>query len=41
MAIDGLLVGGVLFIILQSLNILWAIVPAWRRPQGLDAGAAP
>lgn len=41
MAIDGLLVGGVLFIILQSLNILWAIVPAWRRPHGLDAGAAP
>jgi Methylamine utilisation protein MauE len=28
---DGLLVGGVLFIILQSLTILWSIVPAWRR----------
>jgi hypothetical protein len=41
MTIDGLLVGGVLFVILQSLNILWAIVPAWRRPHGLDAGAAP
>ena len=41
MTIDGLSVGGVLFVILQSLNILWAIVPAWRRPRGLDAGAAP
>jgi len=40
MTLDGLLVGGVLYIILQSLNILWAIVPAWRRPQALDAGAA-
>ena len=29
--VDGLLVGGVLFIILQSLTILWTIVPAWRR----------
>lgn len=28
---DGLLVGGVLFIILQSLTILWSIVPVWRR----------
>jgi uncharacterized membrane protein YphA (DoxX/SURF4 family) len=40
MTIDGLLVGGVLFVILQSLNIMWAIVPAWRRPRGLDARAA-
>jgi hypothetical protein len=29
--LDGLLVGGVLFVILQSLTILWGIVPAWRR----------
>jgi Methylamine utilisation protein MauE len=29
--VDGLVVGGVLFVILQSLNILWSIVPAWRR----------
>jgi uncharacterized membrane protein YphA (DoxX/SURF4 family) len=28
---NGWLVGGALFIILQSLNILWSIVPAWRR----------
>lgn len=35
--IDGLLAGGVLFVILQSLDILWSIVPAWRiaRPQGI------
>jgi hypothetical protein len=29
--LDGLLVGSVLFVILQSLTILWGIVPAWRR----------
>jgi hypothetical protein len=29
--IDGLLVGGVLFVILQSLTILWGIAPAWHR----------
>jgi hypothetical protein len=40
MTIGGLLVGGVLYIILHSLNILWAIVPAWRRPPRLNAGAA-
>jgi uncharacterized membrane protein YphA (DoxX/SURF4 family) len=32
MTINGLLVGGVLFVILQSLNILWSIVPSWHRP---------
>jgi hypothetical protein len=31
MLVNGLLVGGVLFIILQSLTLLWSIVPAWRR----------
>jgi uncharacterized membrane protein YphA (DoxX/SURF4 family) len=41
MTIDGLLAGGVFFAILQSLNILWAIDPAWRRPHGLDARAPP
>ena len=40
MTTDGLLAGGVLFVILQSLNILWGIVPAWRRPHGVDSGAA-
>jgi hypothetical protein len=32
--IDGLLAGGVLFVILQSLTILWGIVPAWQRTMG-------
>jgi hypothetical protein len=31
MLVNGFLVGGVLFIILQSLTLLWSIVPAWRR----------
>jgi hypothetical protein len=30
--IAGLLAGAVLYVILQSLNILWSIVPSWRRP---------
>ncbi len=38
---EGLLVGGVLFMTLRSLDILWSIVPAWRRPRRLDSGAAP
>ena len=38
-AIDGYLVGGVLFIILQSLTILWSIVPAWRRSPQASEGA--
>jgi hypothetical protein len=29
--VNGVLVGGVLFIILQSLTLLWSIIPAWRR----------
>jgi uncharacterized membrane protein YphA (DoxX/SURF4 family) len=33
MKLEGIMVGGVLFVILQSLNILWGIVPAWRRDQ--------
>jgi uncharacterized membrane protein YphA (DoxX/SURF4 family) len=39
--LDGLLVGGVLFVILQSLTILWGIVPAWRRtiPDGSEVGS--
>jgi len=39
MTIEGLLAGSVGFVILQSLNILWTIVPAWRRPQGLGSEA--
>jgi uncharacterized membrane protein YphA (DoxX/SURF4 family) len=37
MAVNGWMVGAVLFIILQSLNILWSIVPAWRRPRAAEA----
>ncbi len=36
----GLLAGGVLFLILQSLNILWGIVPAWHGPQRPARGAS-
>jgi hypothetical protein len=38
---EGLLVGGVLFLILQSLNILWSIVPAWRRAAGFASRSSP
>ncbi len=37
MRIDALLLGGVLFVLLQTLNILWSLVPSWRRP--LAAGS--
>src|SRR6202035_1483448 len=30
--VNGILAGGALFVVLQSLNALWAIVPAVRRP---------
>jgi hypothetical protein len=39
--IDGLLVGGALFLILQSLNILLSITPSWRRPPPLNPAAQP
>lgn len=29
---NGLLAGGALFVVLQSLNALWAVIPAVRRP---------
>jgi uncharacterized membrane protein YphA (DoxX/SURF4 family) len=38
---EGLLVGGTLFIILQSLDTLWSIVPAWRLPRGTGPGIVP
>jgi hypothetical protein len=41
MTVEGLLVGGVLFLILQSLNILWSIVPSWHRPTALGSEATP
>jgi uncharacterized membrane protein YphA (DoxX/SURF4 family) len=41
--VNAWLVGAVLFVILQSLTILWSIVPAWRRNLGAasaqEAGA--
>jgi hypothetical protein len=37
--IEGLLVGGVLFTILQTLTILWSIAPSWRATQRVDSGA--
>ena len=37
--VSAVLAGGVLFVLLQSLNILWSIVPAWRRERGLNGGA--
>jgi hypothetical protein len=39
--LEGLLVGGVSFVLLQTLNILWSIVPAWQRPQrsGAEVGS--
>ena len=36
---NGYLAGGVLFIILQALEILWSIWPAWRRTMRGSAGA--
>lgn len=36
--INGYLAGGVLFIILQALGILWSISPAWRQERS-SAGA--
>jgi uncharacterized membrane protein YphA (DoxX/SURF4 family) len=36
---NGYLAGGVLFIILQALGILWSISPAWRRAMRSSGGA--
>jgi hypothetical protein len=30
--VNGILAGGALFLVLQSLNALWAVIPAVRRP---------
>lgn len=35
--IDGVLTGSVLFLVLQSLDILWSIVPAWRNARHKSA----
>ena len=36
--INALLVTGVLFVLLQTLNILWSITPAWRRAPAATSG---
>jgi Methylamine utilisation protein MauE len=38
-AAEALLTGAVLFILLQSMNVLWSVVPAWRRRRTVSAGA--
>jgi methylamine utilization protein MauE len=38
-AAEALLTGVVLFVLLQSLNILWSVVPAWRLPRAVTTGA--
>ncbi|HVW70526.1 MAG TPA: MauE/DoxX family redox-associated membrane protein [Steroidobacteraceae bacterium] len=38
-AMEALLTGTVLFVLLQSLNVLWSVVPAWRQRHSLIAGA--
>jgi hypothetical protein len=37
-AVEALLLGAVLFVLLQSLNILWSVVPAWRLRGTLTPG---
>jgi len=38
-AAEALLTGVVLFVLLQSMNVLWSVVPAWRKPRSLTSGA--
>ena len=38
-AAEALLTGTVLFILLQSMNVLWSVVPAWRQRRAVTAGA--
>lgn len=37
-AVEALLIGTVLFVLLQTLNILWSVVPAWRLRGALATG---
>jgi uncharacterized membrane protein YphA (DoxX/SURF4 family) len=39
-SINGLLAGGVLFLLLQCLNIFWSIVPSWQRSHSHLSGGA-
>ena len=38
-AAEALLIGTVLFILLQSMNILWSVMPAWRLHRAVTTGA--
>jgi uncharacterized membrane protein YphA (DoxX/SURF4 family) len=38
-AAEALLTGVVLFVLLQSLNVLWSVVPAWRQRRAVTTGA--
>jgi uncharacterized membrane protein YphA (DoxX/SURF4 family) len=37
-AAEALLTGAVLFVLLQSMNILWSVVPAWRLRAAIATG---
>jgi hypothetical protein len=37
-AAEALLIGTVLFVLLQTMNILWSVVPAWRLRGALATG---
>jgi hypothetical protein len=36
--VEALLIGTVLFVLLQTMNILWSVVPAWRLRGALATG---
>jgi len=36
---EAMAAGTALFVLLQSLNVLWSVVPAWRRPHAHSGGA--
>jgi hypothetical protein len=38
-AAEALLTGTALFVLLQSLNVLWSVVPAWRQRREVTSGA--
>jgi hypothetical protein len=38
-AAEALLAGVVLFVLLQSMNVLWSVVPAWRQRRAVTTGA--
>jgi hypothetical protein len=38
-AAEALLTGTVLFVLLQSMNVMWSVVPAWRQRHTVTTGA--